>query len=102
VLEPTQDVLTSTAYWRLKDAVIVGFALETGDVESQAREKLVSKHLDLIVANSATEQGSGPESPTNRVTLVGKDSVEALPQLPKAAAAEAILERIGALMAARG
>ena len=102
VLEPTQDVLTSTAYWRVKDAVIVGFALETGDVESQAREKLVSKHLDLIVANSATEQGSGPESPTNRVTLVGKDSVEALPQLPKAAAAEAILERIGALMAARG
>jgi phosphopantothenoylcysteine decarboxylase/phosphopantothenate--cysteine ligase len=102
VLEPTQDVLTSTAYWRVKDAVIVGFALETGDVESRAREKLVAKHLDLIVANSATERGSGPESPTNRVTLVGKDSVEALPQLPKAAAAEAILERIGALMAARG
>ncbi len=101
-LEPTQDVLTSTAYWRVKDAVIVGFALETGDVEAHAREKLIAKSLDLIVANSAVEPGSGPESATNRVTIIGKDGAEALPRMPKDQAAEAILERIGALMATRG
>jgi len=102
LLEPTQDVLTSTAYWRVNDAVIVGFALETGQVEARAREKLIAKHLDLIVANSATEKGSGPDSVTNRVTLVTRDGAEGLPMLPKAEAAEAILERVGALMATRG
>lgn len=102
LLEPTQDVLTSTAYWRVNNAVIVGFALETDDVERRAREKLIAKQLDLIVANSATEAGSGPESPTNRVILVGRDDAEALPLLEKAEAAEAILDRIGGLLTKRG
>jgi len=102
LLEPTQDVLTTTAYWRVNDAVIVGFALETRDVETRAREKLIAKHLDLIVANSAVETGSGPEAPDNHVTLVSKDSAEALPLLSKSDAAEAILDRVGAILATRG
>jgi len=100
--EPTQDVLTSTAYWRVRDAVMVGFALESNDVEAHAREKLIAKSLDLIVANSAIERGSGPDAATNRVTLVSKDGAEALPLMPKAEAAEAILDRVGALLASRG
>ena len=101
-LEPTIDVLASTAYWRRSSAVIVGFALETQDLVASAMEKLHQKQLDLVVANSAVEPGSGPESATNQVTLVTAGAVEELPLLPKEAAAETILDRIGALMAARG
>ncbi len=101
-LEPTQDVLTTTAYWRVNDAVIVGFALETADVEERAREKLIAKNLDLIVANSAVEEGSGPDSPTNRVTLITKQGSQSLPKLPKDEAAERILDAVGVALAARG
>jgi len=53
------------------------------------------------VANGATEKGSGPESPTNRITIVSKDGVEALPIMTKEDAAEAVLDRVGALLSAR-
>ncbi|MFI5208473.1 MAG: bifunctional phosphopantothenoylcysteine decarboxylase/phosphopantothenate--cysteine ligase CoaBC [Gemmatimonadales bacterium] len=101
-LEPTPDVLASTARSRKPGAVIVGFALESKDVVAAAQHKLKSKKLDLVIANSATEKGSGPESPTNRITIVSKDGMEALPQMKKEDAAEAILDRVGALLAARG
>jgi len=101
-LEPTPDVLSGTAYWRRTSAVIVGFALETGDPVAGGREKLIAKGLDLVVANDATEEGSGPEVSTNRVSLVTKDGVESLPLMSKDEAAEAILERVGAMIAARG
>jgi phosphopantothenoylcysteine decarboxylase/phosphopantothenate--cysteine ligase len=101
-LEPTPDVLASTVRSRKHGAVIVGFALETRDVVAAAQHKLKSKKLDLVVANSATEKGSGPESPTNRITIVSKDGMEVLPQMRKEDAAEAILDRVGVLLAARG
>jgi len=100
-LEPTVDVLASTAYWRRSSCVMVGFALETHDMLASAREKLDKKHLDLIVANDATEPGAGPESLTNRVTLVSASAAEELPLMSKADVAEAILDRVGKLMAAR-
>jgi phosphopantothenoylcysteine decarboxylase/phosphopantothenate--cysteine ligase len=59
-LEPTEDVLLATAGRRKKGAVMVGFALETGDAPAKAREKLARKRLDLVVANDASEPGAGP------------------------------------------
>jgi len=100
-LEPTQDVLASTAYWRRSSAVMVGFALETGNLVENAREKLVKKNLDLIVANNANEEGSGPESATNKVTLVTSDQADELPMMPKEQVAEAILVRVAELLEAR-
>jgi phosphopantothenoylcysteine decarboxylase/phosphopantothenate--cysteine ligase len=95
-------VLASTARSRKHGSVIVGFALETRDVVASAQAKLKSKKLDLVIANSATEKGSGPDSLTNRITIVSKDGMEALPQMKKEDAAEAILDRVGVLLAARG
>ena len=99
-LEPTQDVLASTAYWRRSSAVMVGFALETGNLVANAREKLVKKHLDLIVANLSGD-GTGPESATNQVTLVTANGAEELAMMPKEQVAEAILDRLAPLMSAK-
>jgi len=101
-LEPTPDVLTSTTKARRNGAVIVGFALETKDLVASARHKLKSKGLDLVIANPANEKGAGPESPTNKVTLVTAKDTKALPLMPKDAVAEAILDKVGALLAHRG
>jgi len=99
---PTDDVLLGTITRRKRGAVVVGFALETGDVTARAREKLRRKHLDLVVANDATEPGAGPEVETNRVTFVTGRGEVALPLQSKEAVAEAILDRVAELVVARG
>ena len=101
-LEPTEDVLEATVALRKSGSLAVGFALETGDAAAKAREKLARKRLDLIVANDATEPGSGPEVATNRVTLIAPDGETQLPLLRKDEVAEAILDRIATLLGRRG
>lgn len=62
----------------------VGFAAETEDLRPQAQQKLVSKHLDLIVANQVGVDGQGLASDFNAVTIIGPSGVVAdVPRLPK-------------------
>ncbi len=100
-LEPTPDILAGTAARRRRGAVVVGFALESGDAVAGARSKLAAKQLDLVVANDATEPGAGPEVPTNRVTIVSAEHAEPLPLMAKDEAAEAILDRVEVLLSSR-
>jgi phosphopantothenoylcysteine decarboxylase / phosphopantothenate---cysteine ligase len=94
-LEPTADILTSTRDARNPRAVIVGFALETGNAIPEGRRKLTEKALDLIVVNDATEPGAGFGVDTNRATLVScTGTEESLPLMSKAALADVILDRI--------
>lgn len=80
---------------RKKQQTLVGFALETNDGESSAREKLVAKNADMIVLNDATEEGSGFGSDTNRATfLFPNGSIEKLEMMSKGALADLILDRI--------
>jgi len=50
-LNQTQDILKTVANMKNKP-VVVGFAAETDNLESNAKDKLVRKNLDMIVANS--------------------------------------------------
>ncbi|MBC7895362.1 MAG: bifunctional phosphopantothenoylcysteine decarboxylase/phosphopantothenate--cysteine ligase CoaBC [Cytophagaceae bacterium] len=98
-LAPTADILMSTIAQRTDGTIVVGFALETENVLENARGKLASKALDLIVVNDATEAGAGFEVDTNRVTLIGRDrDVEALALMSKGDVAEAILDRVEGLI----
>jgi len=94
-LEPTEDILKSTIPRRKKRSVIVGFALETTDGVRNAKDKLKSKQLDLVVLNDATEQGAGFGVDTNRVTLITRDGKEeALDLMSKTDIAEILLDRV--------
>lgn len=93
-LEPTPDVLESTRARRKKGAVIVGFALEVADGVARARGKLKKKGLDLVVLNSAVEEGAGTESETNRVVLVTRTKATKVAKLPKRAVADRILDAV--------
>ena len=80
----------------------VGFAAESEDLLANATQKLEKKNLDLIVANDITGAGSGFGSDTNRVILLGRGgAVEELPILPKREVADAILDRLATILAAR-
>lgn len=70
-LTKTKDILHELGQLKNKQC-LVGFALETNNVESYAIEKLKKKNLDLIVANSAAEAGSGFGYDTNKISIFDK------------------------------
>ena len=89
-LERTQDILKELGN-RKRGQFLVGFALETEDMLTNARKKLKEKKLDLIVANDP----SSFDGETTRVTVVEKDDmVEELPPLSKNEVAERILDKV--------
>ena len=97
--QPTPDILASTIRSRSDALVTVGFALETNSPVEHGRGKLVSKQLDLIVVNDATEPGAGFSVDTNRVTFIDRDGrAEAQPLLGKGEVADLILDRVERLI----
>jgi phosphopantothenoylcysteine decarboxylase/phosphopantothenate--cysteine ligase len=74
-LERTHDFLVDLGAAKPSDQVLVGFAAETDDVLDNARAKLDSKNLDLIVANDVGADGVGFEHDTNSVVILGADGV---------------------------
>jgi phosphopantothenoylcysteine decarboxylase/phosphopantothenate--cysteine ligase len=94
----TDDILLELGRRRRPEQTLVGFAAETEELESRAREKLEKKKLDLIVANDVSQNGAGFGGDTNQVLLLGKDgSADELPLLSKREVADRILDRIEAL-----
>ncbi len=98
-LEPTPDILAEVSAARKNGLLIVGFAAETDRVVEHAREKLVGKGLDAIVANDLTQEGAGFNSETNIITLLTRDVAEpkALPLMSKLDAAHRILDEVARL-----
>jgi phosphopantothenoylcysteine decarboxylase / phosphopantothenate---cysteine ligase len=95
------DVALQSRELQREGAIVVGFALETGDLMARAAAKLEAKGFDLLVANDATEAGAGFDVETNRVTLLAPGlEPEPLPLLSKDAVAEVLLDRVGARLGA--
>jgi len=99
-LTPNPDILAEVA-GRRTGAFIVGFAAETHDVAANARAKLDSKGIDLLVANDVSQQGIGFDADENEVLLLDRwGGTRALPRMPKTDAANMILSHILAVRAA--
>jgi phosphopantothenoylcysteine decarboxylase/phosphopantothenate--cysteine ligase len=101
MLERTADILADLGRRRNGGArpVLIGFAAQAGHPVDQARKKLESKRVDLIVANDVLSAGSGFNVDTNQITLVSHAGAEALPLLSKDDAAAVILDRVERLLA---
>lgn len=93
-LAPTADILAEVA--AAKGArVLVGFAAETDRVAENARAKLASKKLDLVVANDVTQDGAGFDAETNVVTLFARDGREVpLAKMTKLEVAHCVLDEV--------
>ena len=102
-LTENDDILATTRAARRGGAVVVGFALETDDLVANARRKLETKALDLIVLNDAREPGAGFAVETNRVTILSRTAgePERLPLMSKHEVADVILDRVEALLGGR-
>ena len=67
-LIPTRDILASLPKEH-RGYLVVGFAAETHDLETNAQKKLQEKDCDMIVANDVSGTDSGMESDENAVTI---------------------------------
>ena len=90
----TRDILAESP----RGIVRVGFAAESSDLLANARAKLESKGLDLIVANDITAPGIGFGADDNKVTLLDASGPEELPLMSKYGVAGRILDRVAALL----
>jgi len=98
-LTPNPDILAEIAA-RRTSTFVVGFAAETHDVAAHARAKLESKGIDLLVANDVSQIGIGFDAEDNEVLLLDRwGGTRALPRMPKAAVADAILSHVLGLRA---
>ena len=94
-LAPTPDILRESAPHMRAGSVRVGFALETENGIANAKQKLESKSLDLIVLNDALEPDAGVGVETNRVTIISRDgNAEEIPLMLKREIADIILDRV--------
>ena len=92
------DIAKAVGLRKRPGQVLVGFAAETQQVLENARHKLESKRLDMIVANDVTAEGAGFGTDTNIVTLVTRENTQALPLMSKREAADRILDAARALL----
>lgn len=93
-MEPTKDILAFLGSKKPVGQILCGFSMETENMLENSRKKLEKKNLDLIVANNLKEEGAGFKVDTNRVTIITKDSEEALPLMSKDEVAGKILDKI--------
>lgn len=91
-LERTTDILKTLGESKKDSQFLCGFCMETEDLVNRAKEKLVKKNADLIIANSIKQEGAGFKSDTNIVTLIAKDYAEELPILSKKEIASKIID----------
>lgn len=97
-LEPTPDILAEVAQAKRDRLLVIGFAAETDNIITHAREKLERKKLDAIVANDVTIEGAGFDLDTNIITLIARGGEPiSLPLMSKLDAAHRILDEVARL-----
>jgi len=80
----------------------VGFAAETQRLETYARQKLVDKQLDMVVANNVGDTSIGFNADVNAITIVTNHTSQVLSLMSKRALSERLIELIAAQISHQG
>jgi phosphopantothenoylcysteine decarboxylase/phosphopantothenate--cysteine ligase len=70
------DILLKLGQLKQPHQVLIGFALETHQLEAHAQGKLQRKNLDFIVGNQPHERGTGFGFDTNQVILLSRQGTK--------------------------
>jgi len=96
-LTENPDILKTVGHHTMRPKLVIGFAAETQDVESNARAKLDRKGADIIVANDVSPATGIMGGVRNRVKIVAHSGIEQWPDLAK----EEVATRLAAMIAER-
>lgn len=66
------DILAWAGSVKQEHQVLIGFALETENLEENGRKKLERKNLDAIIMNSLNDEGAGFKKETNKISILDK------------------------------
>jgi phosphopantothenoylcysteine decarboxylase / phosphopantothenate---cysteine ligase len=96
-LAENPDILKTIGHHARRPKVVVGFAAETNDVETNARTKLDRKGADMIIANDVSPETGIMGGKRNTVALISREGIERWPDMSK----EEVAEKLVAVIAAR-
>lgn len=68
-LEMNTDILSNVAN-TYESSFVVGFAAETSDVANNAKKKLITKNLDMIISNDVSDKSIGFDVDENEVNVI--------------------------------
>jgi len=92
-----EDIL-KTAKNKNKNVYAVGFSAETKNIEENAKQKLLNKKIDMIIANEANHQkGIGFESDYNQIVIINKTQTTSIPVNSKKELAKIIINKIASI-----
>ncbi len=94
-LAENPDILKIVGHHPHRPRLVIGFAAETQDLESNALQKLQRKGADLIVANDVSPATQIMGGIHNRVKIISAKETEDWPEMSK----DAVAERLAALVA---
>jgi phosphopantothenoylcysteine decarboxylase/phosphopantothenate--cysteine ligase len=94
------DILATVAASERRPFV-VGFAAETQELLTHAREKMSRKGLDMIIANDVSDRSIGFNSDSNQATVLWADGEQPLPLGSKAAMARQLIALIARQLESR-
>ena len=91
----TQDILKYVGDNKTDKQKVIGFAAETNNLIEYAKEKIVKKNLDYIVANDISKKDIGFGSDDNEVYIIDKhDNIKKIDKSNKNNIAKAIVDEI--------
>lgn len=93
-LSRTDDILRYLGEHKAPGQFLCGFSMETENIIENSRKKLMSKNLDMIVANNLKEKGAGFGVDTNVVTFITPDTQTELGIMEKEKVAMCLLDEI--------
>ena len=94
-LEKNEDILKYVSD-NFSESYVVGFAAETSDVIENAKKKLLTKNLDMIISNDISDKSIGFDADENEVNVITKDETLLLKKDKKIRIARQILKIISA------
>ena len=95
-LEKNIDILNHISnHNSLRPKITIGFAAETNNLLTNAKEKLKEKNCDWVIANDVSDQTIGFGSDFNKISIFYKDKPEEnFEKMSKSLVAEEIVKRI--------
>ncbi len=93
-LNKTTDILKKIGELRGDKQYICGFSMETENLVQNSKIKLISKNIDMIIANNLKDPGAGFGTDTNIVTIITEDKETPLQLMSKDMVSEQILTAI--------
>ena len=95
--EKNPDILETIAKSNIRPKIVIGFSAETTNINNNAYSKLISKNIDLIIANDVSNDKVFGEE-FNKVSLIEKNNCEEWKRQSKKSIAYHLANKINDLL----